>query len=90
MSDYNDFSKPTTKTSTANEESKSSVIDTPGIIDQNSSNRAKEETSSSKPFTSWYNRSKNHLGAGLTYKFTNFDNRLIRWILEKQGFKESV
>ena len=23
------------------------------------------------------------------YKFTNFDNRLIRWVLEKQGFKES-
>lgn len=31
-----------------------------------------------------------YTGSGLLYKFTNFENRLIRWVLEKQGFKESV
>ena len=26
----------------------------------------------------------------MLYKFTNIENRLVRWILEKHGFKESV
>lgn len=39
--------------------------------------------------SSWFGK-KNTVGSGLTYKFTNFENRLIRWILEKQGFKEST
>ena len=86
MSNYNDYSKPTTKTSTTNEESKSSAAGTPGL-DQRSDKKASERN---KPLTTFYNRSKNQAGAGLNYKFTNFDNRLIRWILEKQGFKESV
>lgn len=29
-------------------------------------------------------------GAGLCHKFMNFENRLIRYILEKHGFKEST
>jgi len=42
-----------------------------------------------KTFSNWFGK-KTLAGAGLQYKFTNFDNRLIRWILEKHGFKESV
>lgn len=37
----------------------------------------------------WFGR-KNPPGTGLKFKFANFENRLIRFILEKQGFKEST
>lgn len=46
-------------------------------------------TDSAKSYTNWVSK-KAQTGTGLQYKFTNFENRLIRWILEKQGFKESV
>lgn len=38
--------------------------------------------------STWFGK-RNMPGAGLFLKFMNFENRLIRWILEKQGFKES-
>ena len=37
----------------------------------------------------WFGK-KNPPGTGLQFKFANFENRLIRFILEKQGFRESV
>jgi len=50
-----------------------------------------EETKESrdKTFSNWFAR-KQLPGAGLLFKFANFENRLIRFILEKQGFKEST
>ena len=33
---------------------------------------------------------KSSKGAGLYYKFTHIENRLVKWILEKHGFKETA
>ena len=32
---------------------------------------------------------RSSIGAGMFFKFTHYDNRLIRWIFEKHSFKES-
>ena len=37
----------------------------------------------------WFGK-RSVAGAGLLYKFTHIENRLVRWLLEKHGFKESV
>ena len=29
-------------------------------------------------------------GFGLTFKFTNFENRIVRYVLEKQSFQENI
>ena len=47
------------------------------------------EGSGDKKVTSWFGK-KALPGAGLYHKFMNFENRLIRFLLEKQGFKEST
>jgi len=39
--------------------------------------------------TSWFSK-KLLPGAGLSHKFMNFENRLINFILERHGFKEST
>ena len=33
---------------------------------------------------------KNNQGAGMFFKFTHIENRLIRWLFERHGFKESL
>ena len=38
---------------------------------------------------SWFGN-KSQKGAGLLYKFTHNENRLVRWILEKHGFDETA
>ena len=42
-----------------------------------------------KGYSNWFGK-RSLAGQGLFFKFTCFENRLIRWILEKHGFKESV
>ena len=37
----------------------------------------------------WFGK-RSMAGCGLFYKFTQIENRLVRWILEKHGFKESL
>lgn len=41
-----------------------------------------EEGSGDKKVANWFGK-KSLPGAGLYHKFMNFENRLIRWILEK-------
>ena len=38
---------------------------------------------------SWFGN-KSMKGAGLLYKFTHIENRLVRWLLEKHGFKSTA
>ena len=44
---------------------------------------------SSNAIMSWFGN-KSQKGAGLLYKFTHNENRLVRWILEKHGFDETA
>ena len=49
-----------------------------GLTDVKEDKKEGIERSSSN----WFGK-KAKAGAGLLYKFTNFENKLIRWILEK-------
>ena len=62
------------------------------LSDANKTSQSIEESKSKDKmmgFPNWFGR-KNLHGTNLLFKFANFENRLIRFILEKQGFKESV
>ena len=39
--------------------------------------------------TSWFGK-RSTAGCGLFYKFTHIENRLVRWLMEKHGLKESL
>ena len=88
MSNHSDVSmpdsgKPTNTSTVTNEESRTSAQPGKAVLNNEETKDSKE-----KPFSSWFAR-KQLPGAGLQFKFANFENRLIRFILEKQGFKES-
>jgi len=77
----NNSSKPTNASSVAAQDS--------NLRPKQQSFTEEQKEKKKETFSGWFNK-KNKAGSGLKYKFTNFDNRLIRWLLENQGFKEST
>ena len=64
--------------------------DSAGKVDNNLPSEEKmKQSSSNNAIINWFGK-RSVAGAGMLYKFTHIENRLVRWILEKHGFKESV
>ena len=64
-------------------------VDSQSKIDSKLNSEEKNQGSSTNAIMNWFGK-RSVAGAGLFYKFTHIENRLVRWILEKHGFKESV
>ena len=81
MSNYKSIDNNSKKTTNA------TVDDAQSKGDQCSATKEESKTGAAnskkdKTYSNWFGR-KNLPGVGLFYKFTNFENRLIRWVLEK-------
>ena len=99
LSNYTPYNDSATNASTAIEETKnrdgaatdsrpeSKIAVNDQAEEEKEEVKEKEKKSTGAP--KWFGR-KNLPGQGLYHKFMNFENKLIRHILEKQGFREST